>query len=233
MRRTFIHLLLASSIGAAGLAHGGGLPAATQPATSQPVTTQPAATQPAAMSIIPMTEPYRILLTRSIFARDAGRTAHQSRAGGADGPGGQGGPGGQAQPEAGLVLRGAVRDNGAYVAFIEDAASHIARRVKEGDTLALGRVGNINLRGIDYESGGKVTRVAMGQNLQGAVVLAPVPPPAATPAAGGPPKPPGPPQRPGGGPPAATNEGAPVANSQPAPADAERQPPQPPNPPGS
>ncbi|MDB5291582.1 MAG: hypothetical protein JWL69_2823 [Phycisphaerales bacterium] len=125
------------------------------------------------------------------------------------------------------MLRGAVRDNGAYIAFVEDAASHIARRVKEGELLALGRVGHISLGGFDYESGGKVTRVAVGHNLQGAAVPPPAPQPPAPPPGGGPGKPGGPPggpggpggpqpQRPPGAPPGLPGEAVPVAGSIPA-----------------
>ncbi|MDB5299184.1 MAG: hypothetical protein JWO87_847 [Phycisphaerales bacterium] len=181
-----------------------------------------------------MTEGYQVLLTRNVFSRNPAGGMHPPRADGSDRPGGPGAPGGPGQAEAGLILRGAVRDNGAYIAFVEDANNHSARRVKEGELLAMGRVGHISLGGFDYESGGKVTRVALGHNLQGAAVPPPAPP-AAAPPAGGPPKPPGPggpqPPRPGG--PPGPGGPVPVADSNAVPGDAAQQSSSPQTSPGS
>jgi hypothetical protein len=82
---------------------------------------------------------------------------------------------------AGLVLRGVVLDTGDYTAILEDPTTHQIERVKEGGPLAGGHAVHLTLRGFDYAAEGKVTQVAMGQNLHGQAVAAPVVPPPAAP----------------------------------------------------
>jgi hypothetical protein len=122
----------------------------------------------------PFPDRYRVLLTRSIFARD-GRTA--SRA-----PGGHNVPGQWVGPpgtEATLVFRGVTLTDGSYTAYIEDLTGGGVRRFSRGEDIAAGSIAGISLNGMDYQSGQKVTRIALGQNLGGEDAPPPTPPPAA------------------------------------------------------
>ena len=122
---------------------------------------------------------YSILMDRSLFAR-SGKAAPSRR----------GGPGPAASPESGLALRGLARDDTSFIAFIEDTASHRTLQLKSGDAVAAGRIRQISLDALAYESGGKLTQVRVGQNLLGVVLPPPVAPPATQPGS-----------QPGGGPP--------------------------------
>jgi len=127
---------------------------------------------------------FAVLGQRSIFARDG--VALAPSGGGPTGPGG-------AQPEAALALRGVALDDKSYVAFIEDTVAHRTMQLKVGDALASGRVKQIGLDSLGYESGGKLTQVRMGQNLLGMLLPPPAPPPPAAPPGAPAPGEPGPP----------------------------------------
>jgi hypothetical protein len=91
-----------------------------------------ATTRPVAYVVDPkpdLTGPYRILLTRSIFA--ANHMVLDQR------PGQFGGPEGQ------LALRGVSLDDGVYSAFIEDTISHSVLRVVSGQAIARGLIAEI------------------------------------------------------------------------------------------
>ena len=117
----------------------------------------------------PMGEPYRILLSRSIFSRDHNRPSLSRWTGG-----GQGGGPASTQPassplsaEAGLALKGVGFEDGSPAAFIEDGSSHQTRRLRLGDPAGKGRVTQITLDGIDLSTGGTVYHVLIGQLLDG------------------------------------------------------------------
>lgn len=169
---------------------------ATQPATpaSQPAgpATAPGATLAAAGSPLatgpvepwqisrPFPPAYDILLTRNVFSlRRVVKT---------DGP---------PRPEAGLAFRGAGLLDDQYTALVEDLGSKAVRRLKAGEPVAAGKVKAITLSYLEYEAGGKVARIAVGQNLAGATVPPPTTAPSAPPP-GGPPGGPGNPNGPGG-----------------------------------
>lgn len=113
-------------------------------------------TRPAAFVVDPkpdLTGPYRILLTRSIFA--ANHMVLDQR------PGQVGGPEGQ------LALRGLSLEDGVYTAFIEDTISHSVSRVASGQAIARGLIAEITLEALHYQREGSKTEVKIGQTLEG------------------------------------------------------------------
>lgn len=121
---------------------------------------------PAPVALRPLPDKYRVLLNRSIFARDGRAAARGTRAG----VGAQNTPGlwiGPPGTEATLIFRGVTLNDGSFTAFIEDVTGGGVRRFNRGDAIAAGRIAGINLNGMDYESGRKITRVMLGQNLAG------------------------------------------------------------------
>ena len=167
-----------------------------------PPQTQPT-TRPIA-SVLP--GPFSVLLHRSIFARDGVAAPI---------PGMPGGPGEMGGPEAGLALRGVVRDDSQFLAFVEDTASHRTIQLRSGDSVGAGRIKDITLETVAYESGGKLMRIQVGHNFLG-MPLPPMPPPSPPQPAPGQVGPNGP-QAPGGPPPGqGTPEGAMPAMASPA-----------------
>jgi len=114
-------------------------PRAEQPAAVAAAT--PAGTLPAA---------YRVLLTRSIFCPhpQAGGVAIRS-------------------VDAMLALRGISQQNGAFVAFVEDTASNVARQIHVGDSIGRGKVIDIDLHAVKFSSGRQTKRIAVGQTFDG------------------------------------------------------------------
>lgn len=99
---------------------------------------------------------YQVLLSRSIFA--AGGKPETSAA---EPP--------AASPESCLSLKGVVQDDQRFTAFVEDVPHKQVLELKVGDTVARGHIVAITLHELEYEAGGKLTRVAIGQPLSGDV----------------------------------------------------------------
>lgn len=167
----------------------------TSPATGPLPASDPAAATQSVTSVPPFPPEFAILLTRSMFTRGPAK------------PIGPGQPGGG--PEANLGLRGVLVQDGQFTALIEDLASKSAQRLKAGDPLGPGRIATITLDGIGYESGGRTTQVAIGQNLLGAALPPPPSPPPPAPPPGGQPGQPGQPGGPQPGQPGGPQPGQP------------------------
>ena len=121
--------------------------------------------------------PYRVLLSRSIFA--AGGKSGDAAAQASSLP-----------PEASLALKGVVQDDQQFTAFVEDVPRKRLLQLKVGDAVARGRVVAITLHELQYAASGRLTRVAIGQALGGPGVATTVlsgPPPVAPPAGAQPP----------------------------------------------
>jgi hypothetical protein len=110
----------------------------------------------------PMDRSYDILLRRSIFSKDRARpdprlatTAPATRASA------------PLSPEQSVVFRGVLCPDEEYVAFIENIQTGQMNIVKTGDEIARGRVAGITLDTLQYDSGGKVHPIQLGQNLAG------------------------------------------------------------------
>jgi hypothetical protein len=69
--------------------------------------------------------------------------------------------------ESYLVLRGITKLGDSFTAFIEDTRSMEVRQVKEGAVIAGGKVSEINIDFLIYESGGKNITVKMGMAMEG------------------------------------------------------------------
>jgi hypothetical protein len=91
------------------------------------------------------------------------------------------------RPQASLVFNGVIVVGDRADAMIEDTNAHRVFTVRVGELLAGGRVLAITFDNLDYQDGGKLTRVAIGQTLEGTAATSL--PDAAPTATGGPPPP--------------------------------------------
>jgi hypothetical protein len=139
---------------------------ATAVPTSAPTTRSASATSPStipALTSKPMPNEYALLKTRSIFLKG------RAPLGGAAAGGAATQPAPKRQEDL-LVFNGATINefDGQAVAFIEDTTTPgKVTRVAVGDALAHGKVARITLSQLDYEAGGKVTTIEIGQSLSG------------------------------------------------------------------
>jgi hypothetical protein len=144
-------------------------------------TTQPSA--PAVASGRPLPDQFAVLGKRSIFVRDRSRLASAARE---FTPAPASAPAAPPRPEASLALRGlSLQDTSGYTALIEDVSANKTLEFKVGDRIARGVVKELSLDYLAYESGGKVTRISMGQNLDGETVASTYTPPVAAATPGG------------------------------------------------
>jgi len=65
------------------------------------------------------------------------------------------------------IFNGVTITDGKPIAFLENTDSGAVTQVHVGDTIARGKIVNIALDSLDYQAGGKVTRVQIAQNLAG------------------------------------------------------------------
>ena len=98
---------------------------------------------------------YRVLLSRSVFAAN-GKPDAEANA-----------PASAPTPESLLALKGVVQDDQKFTAFVENVPQKRVIQLKVGDAIARGRIVAITLHELQYESGGRRTRVAIGQALSG------------------------------------------------------------------
>ncbi len=105
-------------------------------------------------------ENYQIIIQRNIFSRQRGPRVDLSRGQRMDAP-----P--PPNPETYYILKGIVQENGVFIAFLEDTQRGQIFRVREGDSVARGKVKTFNLDTIEYEFGDRTVTVAMGKDLEG------------------------------------------------------------------
>jgi len=65
------------------------------------------------------------------------------------------------------ILRGVTQQAETLISFIEDSRTMEVKKVKKGEKIGGGKVGNITLDYISYEYGGKAVKVEIGMNLEG------------------------------------------------------------------
>ncbi|HET6251706.1 MAG TPA: hypothetical protein VFE47_28735 [Tepidisphaeraceae bacterium] len=156
---------LALLLGCAGSVWAAGWPQSPRYESSKPV---------AAGASVTLAEPYKILLTRSIFSRDgrAQPIAYRRPTPVALPPTTT--PSTQPaaawvtpDPEAGYILRGVGMEDGVFSAFFEQTTENKGYVKHVGDTVARGKIMAMSLDGIDYELKNKVSRVIIGQALDG------------------------------------------------------------------
>lgn len=105
-------------------------------------------------------ENYQIILQRNIFSRQRGPRVDLSRRQRMDAP-----P--PPNPESYHLLKGIVQENGVFIAFIENTQRGQILRVREGDSVARGKVKTFNLDTIEYQFEDRTIKVAMGYDLEG------------------------------------------------------------------
>ena len=119
----------------------------------------------------PMSPDYRILTLRSVFSRDHNRprvvprdlTATTLPA--SNDPAASG-------AEANFVLKGVAIEDGFPTAFFEMSLDQQTVRVRAGQAVSHGQISAITLDGINYQSGGKLSHVVIGQTLDGGMPTA-------------------------------------------------------------
>jgi hypothetical protein len=90
----------------------------------------------------------------------------------------------RATPEANFVLTGVVFEDGDFRAFVEDTKASKVLRLSVGEAIARGRIAEIDIDTIAYESSGKTTIINVGTTLTGVPYSAFTAAPGATPAPG-------------------------------------------------
>jgi len=100
---------------------------------------------------------YSVLAERNIFARDRGRREPPQTQG----------PRPPAQVRTTIVLTGVVKRGDVFTAFLEDVVTNETRKVQVGEAVDGGKVTKIEIDHIDYEKGGKTTKVEIGADLTG------------------------------------------------------------------
>jgi hypothetical protein len=121
---------------------------------------QPGLSQDAAVPKKDAWENYQIILQRNIFSRQRGPRADRSRRQRMDvSP--------PPNPESYYVLKGIVQENGVFIAFVENTQRGQILKIREGDSVARGRVNTFSLDTIEYHFEDRKVTVAMGYDLEG------------------------------------------------------------------
>lgn len=121
---------------------------------------QPGLSQDAAVPKKDAWENYQIILQRNIFSRQRGPLVDRSQRRQMDTP-----P--PPNPESYYVLKGIVQENSVFIAFIEDTQRSQIFKVREGDSVARGKIKALNLDTIEYQFEDRVVKVAIGKDLEG------------------------------------------------------------------
>jgi hypothetical protein len=122
---------------------------------------------------------YRLLVERNIFLRDRRRRVPRA-------PLPRAAPRVAPDSDRDIVLTGIGRRDGEYVAFFENAILDVTVRLQVGQDVGKGKIKAITLDAVQYDRGGSVTRIEVGDALQGGrfirETVAAAPPPATQPA---------------------------------------------------
>ncbi|HET6246612.1 MAG TPA: hypothetical protein VFE47_02850 [Tepidisphaeraceae bacterium] len=110
----------------------------------------------------PYSQEYAVLLSRSIFAADGSPLNGKPSAGAAQ----SSVAAGSAAPST-FALKGISQEDASFTAFVEDTVARRIVQVHVGDTLGQGQVRDMTLQDLNYEIGGKVVHVEIGQGLDG------------------------------------------------------------------
>jgi len=106
---------------------------------------------------------YSTIWLRNIFVRDRSRIT-QGNTGPRERP---------FRPEQSYLLTGIVlvepseTESPVFLAFIEDGRAGTTKRVKAGDFIVRGKVTQMTIDGLEYESDGRSTHIAIGMNFDG------------------------------------------------------------------
>ena len=128
-----------------------------------------------ASAAAPSWDSYRIIVTRNIFQRD--RSSSSRRGGSTSRPAAR-------DFEHSVVLTGVALQDAARVAFFEDVRTGETTLACVGQTLGAGTIASISLDSVEYQSGTSSRKIAIGENLAGAVATPSSSPAASQPASG-------------------------------------------------
>ena len=109
---------------------------------------------------------YKVVVERNIFSRDRGRAGERAATAAPQAP---------PRPERYIVLTGVVQRGEELIAFLENTRTGTTSRARIGDAVAQGRLANITLDYVDYESEGQTARIEIGKNLEGGVSAPAIP----------------------------------------------------------
>lgn len=109
----------------------------------------------------PISKDFAALLTRSVFLKGKQAVVEATPSTGPALPVTE-----AVHPQRNLVFNG-VTESDAAVALLEDATTHRISKLHMGESIAGGKILAIALDSIQYESGGKVLHIQIGQNLEG------------------------------------------------------------------
>ncbi len=102
---------------------------------------------------------YRVLVEQNIFSRQRGRVLR----GDDSKPKETAAP----APESYFVLKGIVRQNEQYIAFLENTRMGETIKARAGDSIARGRLKSLTLDNIEFELDANTIKIEIGDNLQG------------------------------------------------------------------
>ncbi len=102
---------------------------------------------------------YRVLVEQNIFSRQRGRSLDRDDSK----PREVAAP----APESYFVLKGIVRQNEDYVAFLENTRMGETIKARVGDSIARGRLKSLTLDNIEFELDANIIKIGIGDNLQG------------------------------------------------------------------
>lgn len=109
---------------------------------------------------------YGVLVEQNIFSRQRGRALRRDDDKQKEPP--------APAPESYFVLKGIVRQNEEYVAFLEDTRMGATIRARTGDSIARGRLKSLTLDNIEFELDSETIKIEIGDNLQGKAPTSPV-----------------------------------------------------------
>ncbi len=112
-------------------------------------------------------EDYKVVVERNIFARDRGKRPTTTAAEPTMSP--------PPRPERYFLLTGIVQQGEEGIAFFEDTRTGTTSRIRAGESIAGGRLANITLDYVEYESDGQTVRIKVGKNLEGSLTAPAVP----------------------------------------------------------
>ncbi len=102
---------------------------------------------------------YRVLVEQNIFSRQRGRALRKDDSKPKERP--------APALESYFVLKGIVRQNAEYVAFLEDTRMGETVRARVGDSIARGRLKSLTLDNIEFEMDANTIKIEIGDSLQG------------------------------------------------------------------
>jgi len=113
-------------------------------------------------------ERYKVIWEQNMFLKERKKPGSTTPRNGADG-GGPNGRGNREQraPETLFALRGVVFEEGQNFAYFEDMTTAKMLRLIVGDSIAKGRIAEIEIDAVAYEAGGQITWVSVGTDLRG------------------------------------------------------------------